>query len=68
MMVSNQTSENKSPVDDEVLETKDVQQPDGPAYDVTLTGWWSEYGSIDLIHNPDKQPSVDPLEDEIQGQ
>lgn len=64
MTVSNKTTKNKSPVDNKVLKTKDVQQPDRPANDVTLAGWRSVYGSIDFIHNPDKQPPVDPLKDE----
>ena len=68
MTVPNKNTKNKSPVDDKVLETKDVQQPDRPAHDVGLVGWRSVYGSIDLIHNPDKQPPVDPLEEESHGQ
>ena len=62
--VSTRHAKNKSPVDDEVLKTKDVEQPDRPAYYVTLTGRRSVDGSIDLINNPDKQPPVDPLEEE----
>lgn len=65
---SNQTTNYKQPVDDEVLKAKDVQQPDRSAYDITLAGRWSVYGSINLIHNPDEQPAVDPLEDKTQSQ
>lgn len=57
---------NKSPVDDKVLETKDVQQPDRPANAVALAGRRSVYGGIDFIHDPDKEPPVDPLQDEPQ--
>lgn len=57
-----QTNKSQSPVNNEVLETEDVQQPDGLANDVAFTGWRSIYGSIDLFYNPDKQPSIDPLE------
>lgn len=60
---NDQTTKYKQPVDDEVLKTKNVQQPDRPARDVTLAGRWPVYSGVDFIHNPDKQPPVDPLED-----
>lgn len=61
---SNQTAEYERPVDNEVLEAEDVQQPDRPAYDVAFTRRWPVYSSVNLIHDPHKQPAVDPLEDE----
>ena len=50
------------PVDKEVLETKDVQQSDGPGLDLGLTGRGPVDSSIDLVHDPDEQPAVNPLE------
>lgn len=60
-------NKNESPVDNKVLEAKDVQQPNWSAHNAALTGWRSAYGSIDLIYNPDKQTPIDPLEEETHG-
>lgn len=65
MIYKNTLLNNFSPVDDKVLKAKDVQQTDGSSDDGTLAGRRSEYGSINLIHYPDKQPPVDPLDDRI---
>lgn len=54
------------PVDNEVLKAKDVQQADRPGRDLGLTGRGPVDSSIDLVHDPDKQSAVDPLEEEKQ--
>ena len=50
------------PVNVEVLKPEDIQQAYGPPYELALTGRRSEDGSVDLLHDPHKQPSIDPLE------
>lgn len=49
------------PVHSKVLEPKDVQKADGAARVLHLLGGGLVNRCVDLIHNPDKEPPVDPL-------
>lgn len=49
------------PVHRKVLEPEDVQEADGAARALHFLGGGLVDRSIDLVHNPDKEPPIDPL-------
>lgn len=49
------------PVHCEVLKAKDIKQPNGSSDTLVLVGRRSVNGSIDLLYNPYKKPSIDSL-------
>lgn len=49
------------PVHSKVLEPKDVQKADGAARILHLLGGGLVNRCVDLVHDPDKEPPVDPL-------
>lgn len=49
------------PVHGEVLKAKDIEQPNGSPDTLVLEGGRPVNGSVDLFHDPYKEPSVDSL-------